>query len=129
MNELLQKLKNDKKRLLPGLLLAAAVLVLLLWAMVARVMVPANRYSQAEKLLAQGKYEEAAAAFDALEGYSDARDRSRQARYARGEELMNQGRFEEAISAFKALGDYENAPERVQDVRYARAEELLAQGV
>ena len=50
MNELLQKLKNDKKRLLPGLLLAAAVLVLLLWAMVARVMVPANRYSQAEKL-------------------------------------------------------------------------------
>ena len=72
MNELLQKLKNDKKLFLPGLLLGVVVLVLLLWAMVARVMIPANRYSQAEKLLSQGKYEEAAAAFDALEGYSDA---------------------------------------------------------
>ena len=100
MNELLQKLKNENKTRLVSVLLGIAILLLLLWAMVTRVIVPGNRYTQAEKMLLEGKYQQAADAFDALGEYSNARDRSREARYAQAEELMHQGRFEEASSAF-----------------------------
>ena len=128
MNELLQKLKSDNKYFLPGLIVAALVVALLLWAVTVRMIVPANRYAQAERLLESGRFADAATAFEALGEYSDAAERCRQAKYAQAEELMEQGRFEEAVSAFKALGDYSDAEDRIQDVRYARAEELLAQG-
>ena len=111
MNELLEKLKTENKTRLASVLLGVAILLLLLWAMIARVIVPGNRYAQAEKLMLAGRFQEAAAAFDALGEYSNAQDRSREARYAQAEELMHQGRFEEAISAFKAMGDYADAQE------------------
>ena len=62
MKELLEKIKTENKARLTGLLLGLLVLLVLLWAMVARVIIPGNRYTQAERLLEQGRTEEAIAA-------------------------------------------------------------------
>ena len=128
MNELLQKLKEQRRIFLPGLIVAALVAALLLWAVAVRVVLPSNRYAQAEHLLEAGRFSDAAQAFEALGEYADAAQRCREAKFAQAEALLAEGKFEEAISAFKALGDYNNAGDRIQQVRYARAEELLAQG-
>ena len=72
MNELLQKLKSDNKYFLPGLIVAALVVALMLWAVTVRMIVPANRYAQAERLLESGRFADAATAFEALGEYSDA---------------------------------------------------------
>ena len=63
MKEILEKLKTENKTRLASVLLGVAILLLLLWAMAARVIVPGNQYAQAERLLEQGRTQQAIAIF------------------------------------------------------------------
>ena len=62
-------------------------------------------YKKAEELLAQGRYEEAEAAFLALGDYQDSAERAKDCRYQQGLSLMAEGRYEEATELFKALAE------------------------
>ncbi len=88
------------------------------------------------------KYEDAIAAFEALNGYADsdarallARDKVNLQVYARAEELAKQGRLLEAAETFEWLGAYADAPQRAAAARetlsantWASAEKLEAEG-
>ena len=68
------------------------------------------KYDRAQKLLSDGKYEEAAGAFDALGDYSDA---ARMAAYGRAVAAAEAGNYQTALAGFTALGDYQDCPMRV----------------
>ena len=129
MKETLEKIKGkirlDSRYVLPGIVVGALLVIILIWALVARVFIPGNRYNGAQALLAAGKYQQAAEGFTALGSYRDAADRAKECRYAYAEELLSQGLYTEATAQFKQLGDYSDAKARIQDVRYAAADELL----
>ena len=61
-----------------------------------------------------GEYEEAIAAFEALDGYEDSADKIVECEYSNALALMDSGEYEEAIMAFDALGDYEDGAERIE---------------
>ncbi len=70
MKETLEKIKGkihlNSRYVLPGIIVGALVLIILVWALIARVIVPGNRYNGAEELLAAGKYQQAMERFTAL---------------------------------------------------------------
>ena len=78
-------------------------------------------YQTAESLLEQGRYEEAAGAFQALGSYEDA---SRLQMYCRAALAAENGDYEAARSAFSALGSFRDAPEMMQYYEGREAEAI-----
>ena len=74
--------------------------------------VSALRYHSAEKLLEAGQYEDAMAAFEALDTYGDAADRILECQYAMAKDLAKEGRSAEAAMAFGKAAGYRDAWER-----------------
>jgi tetratricopeptide (TPR) repeat protein len=73
---------------------------------------PAARYQEGEEALAEGRYEDALAAFEAAGDYRNAPERMLDTHYQEGEAALAEGRYEDALAAFEAAGDYKDATER-----------------
>ena len=73
--EKLAAAKKKKQALMIAISGAAAAVVIAAVLIIILAVIPANKYSAAEKTLAEGKYPEAIEAFKALGNYKDARDR------------------------------------------------------
>ena len=93
-----------------------------------KVIIPASKYSAAEKMLEAGDYDSAIEAFTALNEYSDSAEKINSARYAKAESLLEAGDYDGAIEAFTALNGYSDSVERVNSISYSKAERLLAEG-
>ena len=139
-----------KTRKITTIALGAATAVIAVVLLITKVIVPAAKYSKAEKLLAAGDYDNAITAFAALGDYKDAAERIPQAEdakieaqkaqkaYAEAEKRLTAGDYDSAIAAFEKLGDYEDASERATQAKatkasqnaqnYADAESLQTQG-
>ena len=139
-----------KTRKITTIALGAATAVIAVVLLITKVIVPAAKYSKAEKLLAAGDYDNAITAFAALGDYKDAAERipqtedakieaqKAQKAYAEAEKRLTAGDYDSAIAAFEKLGDYEDASERATQAKatkasqnaqnYADAESLQTQG-
>ena len=124
------------------LLVAAIPAVLILSGLLAILFMlkitPDRNYRNASSLYQEGRYEEAAAAFDAMNGYKDSDARAAEARnakaYVDAVQLLNEGKYSEAINALRKLGSYQNSAARADEIEenllsaaYSEAETLLAQ--
>ena len=88
-----------------------------------KVIQPKNRYNAAQALLEEGKYDEAAEAFTAMEGYSDSADKVREAHYAKAVSLLNAGKLDKALESFKEAGDYSDTAQQIKNIEdYTTAE-------
>ena len=145
-----QKKAAAKTRKITTIALGAATAVIAVVLLITKVIVPAAKYSKAEKLLAAGDYDNAITAFAALGDYKDAAERipqtedakieaqKAQKAYAEAEKRLTAGDYDSAIAAFEKLGDYEDASERATQAKatkasqnaqnYADAESLQTQG-
>ena len=89
-----------------------------------------SAYEAAEKLLADGDYDAAIEAFNALGDYADASDRAAEAEtakqaaeeeaankeaYAAAEKLLEKKKYADAQAAFEALGEYSDAKEKAEE--------------
>lgn len=90
-------------------------------------------YNAAVALMDAGEYEEAIAAFVAMEGYKDSAQKSddcktaiREEKYNAAVALMEDGKYEEAIAAFQELHGYRDSKDRMKEIRDA-AENLRLQ--
>ena len=100
-------------------------------------------YASAQKLLKDGKFDEAIAAFEALGDYSDsatqvtaakqkkqeaAQKAEHRSAYEAAEKLLADGDYDAAIEAFAALDDYADASDRAAEAEMAKqaAEEEAA---
>jgi hypothetical protein len=106
------------------------------------VIIPNQKYNAAVELYNAGKYEEAIAAFTALDGYKDSATQIEKCetaikdeKYAGAVELYTAGKYEEAIAAFTALDGYKDSAAQIEkcetaikDEKYAGAVELYTAG-
>ena len=90
-----------------------------------KVIIPNNNYNKAQALLAEGKYEEAAATFDKIGDYKDSADMIEECQYRAAVELLDSGKYEQAISAFINLGNYKNSSDMVFESYYRKAIDLM----
>lgn len=86
------------------------------------------RYELAETALAEGRYEDASARYEALGNYSDSAAKLKQCRYAIASAALTAGDFATAISGFEALGSYKDSKTMLEEARYQQALSLKAAG-
>ena len=66
-----------------------------------------SKYSRANKLLNEGKYDDAVKLFDEISTYEDA---SKMSMYAKAIAAAENGDYKSALQSFKTLGDYKDCP-------------------
>ena len=81
---------------------AAAIVIMSLYVLVIspKLIEPADTYSKAMSLYAQGDYVRAALRFESLGSYSDAEQNARDAWKMAGDEAFNAGRYDEASACY-----------------------------
>lgn len=86
-------------------------------------------YDKAEALLAEGKYKEAAEAYNALGEFKDSREKSQLARYKLAEMLMEKEAYEPAVAVLNTIADYPDAKALLekaqQEANYVTAKLLM----
>ena len=102
--------KKQRRRAI--LAVSALALVAALILLTVTVIIPAVRYSNAETLLEEGKYEEAKAEFAALGEL----EMVKKCDYAYADSLVEAGKYLEAADAFEALEDYSDAAYRAASI-------------
>lgn len=88
------------------------------------------RYAYAEKLLQQGNWNEAIAAYDNVPGYSDGEAKKTYARYQIAKETMQSGDYEKAYKLFTGseLKGYEDCDQLATECRYLQAQNCMIAG-
>ncbi len=88
------------------------------------VIIPNSKYNNAVALMEAGQYEEAIAAFEAMDGYKDSvtqitacETAIKDSKYSNAIALMEAGNLDEAQVAFQNLGEYKDAVEKAADIR------------
>lgn len=109
--------------------------VIILGVLVKNVVIPTVKYNSAVSLMENGQYEEAIAAFEAMDGYKDSVQKIEDCETAILEEkynaavaLMDAGRYEEAIAAFEAMDGYKDSQNAIMQVQYNAASALADSG-
>ena len=88
-----------------------------------------KKYEEATALLEQGKYDEAARAFQGVWSYKDAKTMISECRYRKALALAESGKSFEAQWIFEDLGDYADCAQRVAKLRYKDAVSLFNEGM
>lgn len=124
--------RKRKKKKRNSRIRALIILVAFIALCVVAVISTEKDYKEADALLSEGKYAEAAQAFEALGEFDDSADKAREAAYLRALELLEAEDYDAAIDAFADLGDYKDSRQKLEEARYlkqfAPAEDLLTQG-
>ena len=88
------------------------------------VIIPNQKYNAAVELYNTGKYEDAIAAFTALDGYKDSAAQIEKCetaikdeKYAAAVELYTAGKYEDAIAAFTALDGYKDSVAQINEIK------------
>jgi alpha-tubulin suppressor-like RCC1 family protein len=102
---------------------AAAICAIIAFIIVLHtVIIPNSKYNDAVVLMNEGKYTEAIATFEALNGYKDSTQKIEECKigilndkYDTALVLMQEGKYSEAISAFKALSKHRDSVEKIKE--------------
>lgn len=110
-----QVAKKKTARLLK-ITIAVVCVVIAIVLVMTRVVIPNDKYNDAVALMNAGQYEEAIAAFEAMEGYKDSslqiencNTAIMDGKYNDAVALMEVGQYEAAIAAFAALDGYKDS--------------------
>ena len=87
-----------------------------------------NGYAAAAALLAEGEYDNAKSAFEALKDYADAEKMAKESVYQKGKKQLADGQFDEAKATFESLEDYADAQTMVKESVYQKGKKQLADG-
>ena len=119
----IEKEKNGKKRkkILTIVVFPTIIACIAFVIMLTTVIIPNQKYNAAAELYNSGKYEEAIAAFEAMDGYRDSTEQIKKCetaikdeKYADAFELYTAGKYEDAIAAFTALGEYKDSLAQIE---------------
>ena len=93
-----------------------------------------DKYQQAEKLLAEEKYDDAILYFEKINDYKDSIDRIKEAKYGKALKLLEEKNANAALELFHEIKDYSDSADKIEECReilnadaYAEAEDLLEQ--
>lgn len=116
--------KVKRARLIAG----AAAVVMTASGIVWRNVSLSQKYKSAAAMRDRGDYDGAEQAFAALGGYSDSRERAKEARYLKAEELAENGDLEGAKTLLNTLSTYPESMELLKKVKYETACVTLENG-
>lgn len=95
-----------KRKKIVAIVLSAAAAVLTFAIVLFTVIIPNNKYNAAVALLDAGKYEEAIAAFEMMNGYGDSEEKIKESRYEWAVKLCSNGDFSTALTQLIPARDF-----------------------
>jgi len=118
----LEEERKAKTKKTLSIVIPVAAVALIALILTVTVFLPNAKYSTAEKLLADGKYDEAIAAFAAMNGQKDSAERAIDAAYAKAEAQIKDGDFLDAVKTYVSLNGARDSTQRAkQHVPYEAA--------
>lgn len=117
-----------------GIIIGVVAFVLVAAIAVCAVLfgIPMMKYSKANSLYAENKYEQAIAAFRQLGDYRDSKAKVEEIKekivekqYDEARDLFDAGKYESAMEAFEDLGKYKNSEQYIDDCYYYLALERI----
>lgn len=110
-----QKKKTTK---ILAIVIPSVCAVVAIVLLVTNVIIPNSKYNDAVALMDTGSYEEAIAAFEAMDGYKDSVQMIENCelaiKYNDAITLMDSGSYEEAIAVFEAMDDYRDSAAKIE---------------
>ena len=119
-----QKAAEKKKRIL-SIAIPAVIAAIALVLVFIKVIIPNSKYNAAVDLMESGKYEEAIAAFEAMEGYKDSQNQLNECKYLNAILLIDDGKILEAYDSLMALGSYKDSSEKATEIYEQYCKEKL----
>ena len=117
-----QVAKRNKKILIFATPIVVVVLAFIV--VLNAIIIPNGRYNDALALMNAGKYEEAIASFEDLDGYKDSMDKISECetfiledKYQSAISLLNEEKYTQALSAFESLGGYKDSAAKASTCR------------
>lgn len=99
-----------------AIVISVAVLVIAVGCLFKQVIIPNIKYHNAVTLLESGQYDEAIAAFEAMDGYKDSAEQISECKYLSAVALMDAGQYQEAMALFVECKDYKDAKMFIRDI-------------
>ena len=120
--------REKRKKLITALVVIALILAAVLTVLTITVFIPMHNYNAAVALMEEGNYQEAIAAFEAMDGYKDSNELISECHYRHAMELQQAASYSEAVEIFEALGDYKDSADQAKQCWYLHALVLQADG-
>lgn len=113
-----RKAKNKRIAILASIV---SVLVIAVVVVVTKVIIPGNNYKKAGALLAEGKYEEAIAVYEALGDYNDSLEKAKEAHFTYISSEVEAGNYQNAYDIAYSLEQSERRNEVLKEIaKYGR---------
>ena len=101
----------------PLVILLSLIFVSSFFVLLVMVFTPGAKYVQADKLLQEGKYEEAIVAFEDLKGWGDSATKINECKYQKAEFLLENGEEDEAYKIFISIDGYKDSMDRAEQIK------------
>ncbi len=120
----LERKKRNKK--ITAIVIPIIAVAIVFVVVLNSVIIPNKNYNVAVKLMNDGKYEEAIASFETMDGYKDSSQKIEECytaifdtKYDVAISLMNDGQYNDAISAFEELQGHLDSEDKIEECRTA----------
>ena len=124
--EIAKEKAAKKRKKIAAIVIPIIVICIAFVIVLTTVIIPNQKYNAAVGLYTAGKYEDAIAAFTALDGYKDSAAQIEKCetaikdeKYAAAVDLYTDGKYEDAIAAFTALKGYKDSAEQIEACKTA----------
>ena len=107
--------KKKKKRIIISIVTILFVLVFSTVVVQQAIIIPRERYKEADVLFSEGKYEEAYKKYHAALFYSDAKEKAKECRYQQAVLLRNNQEWDKANAIFEKISDYKDSAELIHN--------------
>ena len=130
INKRVEKRKKQTKRFKKLIVATVATVssVVMIIAATVFLIIPGTKYISANRLLKNGRYEEAIIAFQTLDGFANSETKILDCDYQKALSLMNEGKYNEAIAIFEALHGFSDSTAQIMNCHYQIAIGLMNAG-
>ena len=110
-----EKAKKNKK----VAIIAAAIAIVCItgFLIVTKVITPNNNYNAAVKLMENGDYDSAIAAFESLGDYRDSEEKIKECKYQEANALMENGSYAEALAIYTEIKDFSDSETKTEECK------------
>lgn len=119
--------KKKKLKKTVSVISVIAVVCIVAAVILVTVVIPTKQYNAAVALMESGKYDEAIAAFEAMDGYKDSREQMGNIYCLQGIQAMEAGNYEEALELFEDASRRVDVSEKMDECYYRMAQSLIGQ--
>lgn len=110
-----EKAKKNKR----VAIIAAAIAIVCIagFLIVTKVITPNNNYNAAVKLMENGDYDGAIAAFESLGDYRDSEEKIKECKYQEANALMENGSYAEALAIYTEIKDFSDSETKIEECK------------